>query len=124
MRAILAPLLLLSALSVAAQADRLSPKDFQAALAKPGVQLVDVRTSEEFATGHLANARNIDYVNGDFLAGAAKLDKTKPVLLYCAAGGRSESALHDLKAAGFTNVHDMLGGIKAWRKDGLPEENK
>ena len=124
MRAILAPLLLFAALSVAAQADRLSPKDFKAALAKPGVQLVDVRTSEEFATGHLANARNIDYVNGDFLAGAAKLDKTKPVLLYCAAGGRSESALHDLKAAGFTNVHDMLGGIKAWRKDGLPVENK
>ena len=92
MRAFLAPLLLLSALSVAAQADRLSPKDFQAALAKPGVQLVDVRTSEEFATGHLANARNIDYVNGDFLAGAAKLDKTKPVLLYCAAGGRRRSS--------------------------------
>lgn len=124
MRTLLASLLLLGALGSAAQADRLTPKAFQAELAKAGVQLVDVRTSEEFATGHLANALNIDYVNGDFLAGAAKLDKKKPVLLYCAAGGRSESALHDLKAAGFTNVHDMLGGIKAWRKDGLPVENK
>lgn len=107
-----------------AQSERLAPKDFQALLAKKGVQLVDVRTPEEYATGHLKGSLNIDYVNGDYMAGARKLDKARPVLLYCAAGGRSESALQDMKAAGFTDVHDLLGGIKAWKKDGLPVETK
>lgn len=124
MRHLLLPLLLLLGCNAPAQTDRLEPKAFQAMLEKKGVQLVDVRTPEEHATGHLAGSLNIDYVNGDFMAGASKLDKKRPVLLYCAAGGRSESALQDLKAAGFADVHDLVGGIKAWKKEGLPVDTK
>ncbi len=103
-----------------AQSDRLDAPAFQERLKAKDVQLVDVRTPEEFATGHLDGAVNIDYVNGDFMAGTAVLDKTRPVLLYCAAGGRSESALADMKAAGFTQVQDLIGGINGWKKKGLP----
>jgi len=124
MRTLLLPLLLLLGCNAPAQTDRLEPKAFQTHLAKKGAQLVDVRTAEEYATGHLAGSVNIDYVNADFMAGTRQLDKNRPVLLYCAAGGRSESALNDLKEAGFTDVHDLLGGIKAWKKEGLPVENK
>jgi rhodanese-related sulfurtransferase len=112
--------LALAACGTQAQTDRLDAPAFQERLKAKDVQLVDVRTPEEFATGHLEGAVNIDYVNGDFMAGTAVLDKTKPVLLYCAAGGRSESALGELKAAGFTQVQDLLGGINGWKKKGLP----
>ncbi len=103
-----------------AQTDRLDAAAFQERLTATDVQLVDVRTPEEFATGHVEGAVNIDYVNGDFMAGTKMLDKTKPVLLYCASGSRSESALGDMKAAGFKQVQDLLGGMNGWKKQGLP----
>lgn len=104
--------------------DRLQPAEFKAAIAQPGVQLVDVRTPEEYAKGHLAGAVNIDWLGTDFAAGTAALDKSRPILLYCAAGGRSEEALAAVKKAGFTKAKDMLGGINAWKKAGLPVTDK
>ena len=61
---------------------------------KPGntVQLVDVRTPQEWGTGHIDGALHIDWFDDDFKVRVAKLDKEKPVRLYCAAGGRSEEA--------------------------------
>ena len=84
------------------------------------VQLVDVRTPEEFAEGHLALALNIDWKGNDFLQKAeSALDKSKPDLLYCRSGRRSSEAAQALKAAGF-NVYDMKGGILKWKEEGLP----
>lgn len=85
-----------------------------------GVQLVDVRTPEEYAQGHIADARNIDVFNRDFLQEAEKsLDKSKPVAVYCRSGKRSADAARILSQAGF-KVVNLKGGIIAWVDAGRP----
>jgi len=96
---------------------------FQARLKDPGAQVVDVRTAEEFAKGHIAGALNNDWLENGFMERARTLDPAKPVLVYCAAGGRSEEAAAALRKAGFTNVTDLRGGFMGWRKQGLPVSN-
>lgn len=76
--------------------------------------VLDVRTKDEFSQGHLANATMIDYYKDDFKEALSKLDKTKPVFVYCAAGGRSSSASGILIELGFKNVYDLHGGMRAW----------
>lgn len=79
------------------------------------VQLVDVRTPEEFKEGHLKNAVNLDYRNNNFEMEINKLDKTTPTFVYCLSGGRSASAAKQMNELGFTTVYNMDGGIMAWR---------
>ncbi|MBL7950366.1 MAG: rhodanese-like domain-containing protein [Flavobacteriales bacterium] len=92
----------------------------QAELAKGDLQLVDVRTPQEWSTGHIEGARHIDWFSDDFKAEVGKLDRKKPVRLYCAAGGRSEEARELLREMGFTDVLDLDGGMGAWKKAGAP----
>lgn len=88
-----------------------------------GVQLLDVRTKEEWDEGHLKGAKMVTVTEKDFLEKAkAALDPKKPVLVYCRSGGRSAKATKALREAGFTTVHDMEGGITAWQKAGKPVE--
>ncbi|OSZ81964.1 hypothetical protein CAP35_01440 [Chitinophagaceae bacterium IBVUCB1] len=84
--------------------------------------LLDVRTPSEYADGHLAGATNIDWNGGNFGAEIAKLDKTKPVYVYCLAGSRSASAASVMRKNGFKQVYELQGGILKWRAAGLPEE--
>lgn len=77
-------------------------------------QIVDVRTSEEYAEGHIANAMNIDVTADDFESKIESLDKEKPVMVYCKAGGRSAKAAAILKEKGFKNVYDLDGGMIGW----------
>lgn len=93
---------------------------FDARLTEQGAQLLDVRTAGEFQGGHLADARNFDWTNGELEAIAPKLDKSKPVLLYCASGRRSAAARDFLVKQGFTDVVDLSGGIGAWTSAGRP----
>ncbi len=69
-----------------------------------GAQLVDVRTSSEFKSGHLKNSINIpvDTIRNNL----SKLDKNKPIIVFCASGMRSASALNVLKANGFVEVYN------------------
>ncbi|MBV6442024.1 MAG: rhodanese-like domain-containing protein [Haliscomenobacteraceae bacterium CHB4] len=85
------------------------------------VQLVDVRTPAEFKSGHIQGAVNFDFYAADFAQKLAKLDKKRPVMVYCAVGGRSGSAAGQLKKLGFTKVFDLDGGIGAWRDAGKKE---
>lgn len=81
------------------------------------VQLVDVRTAEEFAGGAIKDAMNIDFYGDDFDAELAKLDKKKPVMVYCQAGapeGRSGQTLAKLKELGFKQVYELDGGYLGW----------
>lgn len=88
-----------------------------------GIQLLDVRTEEEWNEGHLKGAKRVDITAEGFLEKAkATLDPKKPVLVYCRSGGRSAKATKALREAGFTTVHDMDGGITAWQKAGKPVE--
>lgn len=82
--------------------------------------LLDVRTSDEFKSGHLSQAVLMDINAGDFKAKAAQLDKSKPVFVYCAAGVRSSKAATLLKDLGFQQIYDLSGGIRAWSQAGKP----
>ena len=85
----------------------------------PGLQVLDVRTKEEFATGHLTKATLIPWTDKNFADRAAKeLDPRKPVLGYCQGGVRSAKAAAALVKLGFTDVRDLAGGILAWQQAG------
>jgi len=89
----------------------------------PGAPVVDVRTPEEFAKGHLPDAKNIDWNGNDFNTQIAQLDKSKPVFVYCLSGGRSGAAAKQMRESGFAQVYELAGGIMKWRGAGLPETN-
>jgi rhodanese-related sulfurtransferase len=78
------------------------------------VQLIDVRTSEEYSKGFIEEAQNIDYNSTDFANKISELDKNKPVLLYCAMGGRSSKASKVFKSQGFKKIYDLKGGFLSW----------
>ncbi|MCK8521915.1 rhodanese-like domain-containing protein [Aquimarina sp. D1M17] len=82
------------------------------------VQLVDVRTPKEYEAGHIENALNIDFRDKNFEALIAKVDKTKPVAVYCGKGGRSGKCSAYMKKAGFTKIYDLDGGITEWKFKG------
>lgn len=80
------------------------------------LEVVDVREPHEHAAGHLDGARLVPL--GELLAGRAQLPADRPVLLYCAAGGRSGQALDHLLAEGRTDVQHLVGGYGAWLAEG------
>ena len=88
--------------------------EFAREIAKSGVQLVDVRTAEEYANGHIPNAVNVDIYQPDFAKQIAKLDKKQTVALYCRSGRRSKSAAEQAVKLGF-KVVELDGGILSWQ---------
>ncbi len=96
----------------------LSVADFKIKLEKDTtVQLVDVRTPEEFKAGHIKNALNINYLDDNFETQIQKLDKNRPVLLYCKAGVRSEKAAIVMQKLGFTALYNLEGGYLKWNSE-------
>ncbi|SFB21151.1 rhodanese-like domain-containing protein [Algoriphagus aquimarinus] len=89
---------------------------------KGAVRIIDVRTPEEKAEGHIANAINVDYKNDNFKSEIAKLNKNRTYILYCKTGIRSGNAAAIMKAAGFTHLYSLDGGIEAWQEAGKPIE--
>lgn len=96
----------------------ISPEEMQSLLDLEEVQLVDVRTPEEVKEGYIENAQNIDYYSPTFDTDILKLDKTKPVIVYCKSGGRSAKCAEKLIEAGFVKVYDLDGGISQWKHQG------
>jgi rhodanese-related sulfurtransferase len=82
--------------------------------------ILDVRTPEEYADGHLANARNIDFKATDFAEKVGKLDKSKSYLVYCRSGHRSASAVEIMKTQSFQTIYNLDGGITQWTTDKNP----
>lgn len=81
------------------------------------VQLIDVRTTEEYQKGKIGNAKHIDYYQKEvFQKKIGLLDKTKPVYLYCHSGYRSKKAAEILIDLGFQEVYNYSGGWKEWKK--------
>jgi rhodanese-related sulfurtransferase len=93
---------------------------YEKKITEPNIQLIDVRTSEEFSEGHIENAVNIDVTADDFDAKVASLDKEKPVMVYCKSGGRSAKASARLKELGFKTITDLEGGITNWKSENKP----
>lgn len=86
--------------------------------------VIDVRTPEEFAEGHIEGAINVDVKGENFEAELAKLDPEKEYLLHCRSGARSTSAKPTFEKLGFKSVYHMSGGFDAWTDAGLPGTTK
>ena len=86
---------------------------------KEGVVL-DVRTPQEIAQGAIAGHVDMNFYAPDFKEQLKTLDKSKPVMVYCAVGGRSGSAMQLLSSMGFKEVYNLAGGIRAWQSQGMP----
>ena len=99
-----------------AQADSL----IRASTKDTAFRLVDVRTPQEYQSGKLAGSTLIDFHSPDFAANIAKLPRNAKILVYCRSGNRSGQALTQMQSMGFTNVKHVVGGINAWRAQGLP----
>ena len=114
-------LLLFCSLSFASysQADTtlLSPDAFEKAISGEKAQLVDVRTPEEFDAGHIAGAKNVSILEGDFER-KLKEFQGKPLLLHCASGSRSARALTKMRNLRVPEIYHMDGGMKAWKDSG------
>lgn len=93
-----------------------SPKEFATKLAEtPNAYLLDVRTPEEYASGHLEGAHLLNWFDtADFKREAAKIDKSKTIFVYCRSGRRSNEAARYLAGQGY-KVVDLAGGITAYQ---------
>lgn len=89
---------------------------------QPGALVLDVREPAEFAAGHLPRARHIPLGELSRRVEEIAKFKEKPVIVTCRSGARSGSACRTLVKAGFTNVHNLKGGIGAWQQASLPVE--
>jgi rhodanese-related sulfurtransferase len=83
-----------------------------------GMQLVDVRTPSEFVEGHVPNAQNIDFWDANFDENIEKLDKSKPIIVYCKSGGRSAKCATKLASIGFDKIYDLKDGFSQWKLEG------
>lgn len=116
MKKILTGLMLL-ALSAAAQAQEngssMDNSSFHTAMSRPNVVLIDLRPDEAFDGGHFQGAKHVDWESGQLLESLSGTDPDGLVLLYCGSGYRSGLAKEALIKAGYTNVHDLKGGMEA-----------
>jgi rhodanese-related sulfurtransferase len=101
-----------------------SVEEMQSLLKIDDVQLVDVRTPEEFKTGYIADAQNIDYYSPTIDEDILKLDKNKPVIVYCRSGKRSRDCSEKLLEAGFQKIYNLEGGIIQWEHEGKEITNE
>ena len=93
--------------------DSVDAQEFATALKNPEVQVIDVRTPQEFSEGHIPDAVNINLDSEDFYEQMECLDKDKPVALYCRGGRRSKIAAERFVGKGF-EVTELDGGIITW----------
>lgn len=111
------------AIGCTGQSDALPAKAFAEKLsATANPQLLDVRTPEEFRSGHIDGAVNANWNGPEFESTAKSLDKTKPVFVYCLSGGRSARAAKKLSDMGFTKVYDLQGGFLKWQANAPSDE--
>ena len=107
----LAALLLAGCGSTASAVQTVDPQAFLSTASQSGAVIVDVRTPDEFAAGHLPNAVNVNVEDPAFDSQIAELDKGATYVVYCRSGRRSAIATDDMAAAGFTSVYNLDGGL-------------
>ena len=101
----------------------ISPQALLARQAKgdPSLFVLDVRTAEEFAAGHVPGAINVPY--DQVASHLAEIPKDKDVVLYCKSGRRAGLAAEVLRASGYTKLEHLQGDMQAWLQDGRPVES-
>ena len=97
-----------------------SPNQVTQLINREDALVLDVREAGEYSAGHLTDSRNIPLAQ--LVDRASELDrfKTVPVIVVCQTGARSGGAVKQLEKLDFANVHDLAGGVNAWREAGLP----
>jgi phage shock protein E len=100
--------------------EKVPPAVFEKQVTEHKGQLIDVRTTKEFETGHLADATHMHIYDADFSRRVDSLNKNETVYVYCKAGGRSSEAVELLKQKGFVHIVELQGGIDAWNEAGKP----
>ena len=100
------------------QIEVITAEEMQQIIDDNGVQMVDVRTPEEYQEGYIDGFQNIDYFSDSFEDDLEKLDKTKPVIVYCRSGNRSSKCAAKMKEKGFVKIYDLEGGITKWKFKG------
>ena len=99
------------------QIKNIEPKELNSNLSKD-ITILDVRTPEEFKTGHIEGAININFYSKLFNSAVNKIDKKSSLYVYCKSGSRSEDAVNVLKRLGFRNIFNLKGGIQSWQSKG------
>ena len=93
----------------------ISQEEFAKILTKE-IQLLDVRTPQEYQQGYIKGAVLINIFDPDFVTKVStRFDKNKPLYIYCAVGGRSNKAAKKLISVGFESVYDLKGGFTKWK---------
>ncbi len=100
----------------------LSIPQFEKMAAKKKSKIIDVRTPEEVAEGHLADATTINFLSPDFASQVIGLNKKRTYLLYCRSGSRTRKAADAMQKMGFKHVYMLEGGINAWKEAGKAVE--
>jgi phage shock protein E len=113
--------LLCNAAAASDLAPSLSPAELHARQQKGGpLQIVDVRTAEEYATGHVPGAVNIPHT--ELAERLGEVEAEDEVVLYCMKGPRARIGEKILEQAGVSKIFHLEGGMTAWRESGLPIE--
>jgi len=84
--------------------------------------VVDLRSAEDYAKGHILGAKSIPLADLERRAGELDKHKAKPLILHCGDGNRAGGAVAVLRKKGFDSVHNLAGGYSAWQQAGLPVE--
>lgn len=99
---------------------RVGVDEFASVIASPGVVIIDVRTPEEFAEGHIEGAINIPVEYADYMDQVAQLDPTATYAVYCRSGNRSQPAVAGMASAGITGIYELESGTVGWTDAGQP----
>jgi len=102
------------------QANAINPDAFLKAMSAGEIQVLDVRTADEYKSGHINNSLQANWLDkNEFNDRTSHLDKNKTVYIYCLSGGRSGAAAEVLRTKGY-NVINLEGGINAWKRESKP----
>jgi len=101
-----------------------SPQDATAMINQKDAIVIDVRPAADYAKGHILNSRNIPMNGFSKQIGTLDKFKDKPVIVSCRSGAQSSQACSLLRKQGFTDVHNLRGGILAWQAANLPVSKK
>jgi len=94
--------------------------EFAEVVAAPGTQIIDVRTPEEFAEGHIDGAVNIPVEYPDFMDQVSQLDPSATYAVYCRSGNRSQPAVAGMNEVGITGIYELESGTTGWTGEGMP----
>jgi rhodanese-related sulfurtransferase len=94
--------------------NEITTADFKSLNSVEDIQLIDVRTIEEYNSGYIGGALNIDFYKSSFIDSINVLDKSKTTVVYCKSGNRSSKSALMMKSLGFKNVYNLKEGMNGW----------